>query len=973
LRVGHSSSEGEGVTARRRARWVALSLVFAGAGLVWAQAQPQPTGPSGTGSPPKGSGAAGTVAAGERSGGAPEKVTMDFDNVEIAEIVKAMAKLVKKRFVYDERVKGTVTVLSEEPVSIEQAYHMFESVLQLKGFTIVEGSTGELKIIPSREAKQAPLDMLRDEDLPSHRDLFATRLISLHYVKAATIEPMLRQFASSDASLIGDVRTNTLLVTDTGANIAHMLQIVAALDVPLFEEQIRVIQLEHASAVELTAQLREVFGSESRPDAAAPAQSVAANSIVRSRAQAAAAAAREAAAAAAREAGAGGAEGAGAAAGGMMGATAEPHFIPDPRTNSILVMAPHVILEQVQRIVTLLDYARPGGGTINIYRLKNADATEMAKTLASLAQGPGATGATGTGSGPNPYALSADSMRVSQAGSANPFGAALPPPGTIAAGSAGGPGGAAVTAVLAGDIRITAERATNALIIQSSAQQYAALIPVIEKLDVRRPQVLIEGLVLEVQVDKGDSLGTNLLYNTLFGGDQRGTGFSSSPTGAVPPPLSSSDPNALASAAVGALSNAVFTSTLLGRTVTFTDAAGHVRTLPVIEAVVQASQQNNDTNIMAAPQILTADNAEAQLVVGENRPFPTQQLSAVSPLQTVGTTTPSFQTSTQVERRDVGIKMRVTPQITEGDTVRLKIFAEVSNVTSDVNPLGPTTNNRQIENTVYVNDGESVMIGGIIQDKLTSGERKVPVLGDIPVLGRLFGSQSDTVSKTNLLLLLTPHVVRGPKDLEQLTLEKRERFRAAAGEPSTPAEREQRQKAIDAGLDVPLDPNPVRREIGSHTQRYPTERLPELRQEREQREQQRQRELEQQGEPDAARSGPQAGALAPEPTSSPKSPQAAPEPMPSPESAREPEGPGSAHGSYLVQLQSLESASQAMALLNRLQGLGYAGSVVLQRGDDDAVLYDIRLGPYPSEATARRAGLAVEKATKRKAFVTLSK
>jgi general secretion pathway protein D len=189
------------------------------------------------------------------------EVMIDFDNVELVQLIKAMAKIVKKRFVYDDRVKGAVTIISQEPVTPAEAFRMFESVLQLKGYTIVEGTTGELKIIPSREVKQTPVAMLSDDGALAPRDVFGTRLVPLRYVKVGQIEGTLRQFASADASLIGDVRTNTLIVTDTGTNIARMMAIIAAIDVPLFEEQVKVLQLEYASATEMTSQLQEIFGA----------------------------------------------------------------------------------------------------------------------------------------------------------------------------------------------------------------------------------------------------------------------------------------------------------------------------------------------------------------------------------------------------------------------------------------------------------------------------------------------------------------------------------------------------------------------------------------------------------------------------------------------------------------------------------------------------------------------------------------
>jgi Flp pilus assembly secretin CpaC len=377
-----------------------------------------------------------------------------------------------------------------------------------------------------------------------------------------------------------------------------------------------------------------------------------------------------------------------------------------------------------------------------------------------------------------------------------------------------------------------------------------------------------------------------------------------------------SDANAISSVtglASGATSAAGFITAFLGKTVSIPDPnnPGSFIQVPWIRALISASESDQNTNIISAPTILTADKKEAEIVVGQNIPVPTSRLQAA------GTTTDPnnpFQTSQNISRQDVGVTLRVTPQISEGDTVRLNVFQEISEVvpgSGAASDLGPTTTNRKVENTVYVRDGEAVMIGGILSDVQHENESKVPWLGDIPVLGWAFkGTHSDS-RKINLIIVLTPRIVRDPQDLERLTVENRERFKSASspGIDLTPEEKEERRKALEAGIPLPIDPNPVRRELERHDQRYPVEELPQLREESIEREKARAAEIEALKKKDAA-------------------------------------------GSYLVQVAHFSSAEDAVALLQKLIADGYDGTVFSQSEQGETTHW-VQLGPYSNEAKAQ--------------------
>ena len=798
-------------------------------------------------------------------------VSLDFQDADITEVISTIAKATGKNFLYDDRVRGRVTVISPEPVTVDEAYRVFESILAVKGFTTVPAPGGVLKILPLRDAKENPIETVPGEHVAENRDTFITRLLPLHYVKADAISDTIKPLVSKEASVIPYGQTNTLIITDAAANIRRLTEIINQIDVSTYQEQIKLIPIQYADATQLKQQLDSIFNDEG--GGGSPGQP----------------GVRRARAVQQPNPGIPGV----APSDTVGGGASEPRFIPDERTNSIVVIATKTILQSIERIIALLDYKRKGAGRIHVYRLKNADADEIAQTLSSLASGsPGGGGATG---------LRSSTTRTSLTGlggtSQNPAGSALAGLG----GGGGGVGGSAV-AELGDGVRITADAPTNSLIIQASAEAYATISEVIDALDVRRPQVMVEALIMEVDANPTEALGAGWIANMKTkDGSVIGIGSESGDPGTT---------SGVTSGLVDGLSNpGRFTAALLGKTISITDPNGVVHQVPVIQGLITASETAANTNIISAPTILTADKKEAEIVVGQNIPVPTSRLQAA------GTTTDpnqAFQTSQNIARQDVGVTLRVTPQISEGDTVRLNIFQEISEVQPDADStLGPTTKNRKVENTVYVRDGEAVMIGGILSDVQNEGETKVPWLGDIPILGWAFKSTSSDGRKINLLVILTPRIVRDPLDLERLTVENRERFKSASA-PSidlSDGEKEERRKALEAGIPLPIDPNPVRRELERHDQRYPVEELPDLREQSLEREKSREREIESLKKKEAS-------------------------------------------GSYLVQVAHFTSAEDAVELLQKLIADGYDGTVFSQSEGGETTHW-VQLGPYTNEAKAQ--------------------
>jgi general secretion pathway protein D len=826
--------------SRRRpglgARLLAVGLVAAGLAAAPAQAQRRVVKP----------------AAQPAAEAASDLVTLDFDDVELSVVIDTISRMTGRNFIYDDRVRGRVTIVSPSPIPVEQAFAVFESVLQVKGFTTVTTPGGAIKVVPVREAKESSIETVKSSRRPPNRDRFVTRLIPLNYIDAESIVTTLKPLVSKDAAMAAYAPTNTVILTESASNIRRLISILESIDVETYKEELAVIEVEYADAATLAEQVSEIYGADvSSTGAASPRRS-----------------SRRRTSTTPEPAGA-------------TGRRAHVRILTDERTNSLLVLAARQQLEEVRRLVAKLDVPVTGGGRIHVYYLKHANAEELGQTLGGLVSGraptapTGGTTATGTGAG-----AAARALRASVAG-------------------------------LGGGVTVTADPATNALIIQASQEGFNTLRAVIEQLDIVRPQVLVEALIMEVDVTNNMDLGVSALIRYINGDTEFAiaTATDAAAIAATGGAVGGAGP--LANLAAQPLVAAI------RRNTTNPDADGNpTEDGTVIDGIIRASAGNGDINIISAPHILTSDNEQAEIRVGDNIPIVTSRVQSATG-QTVG-----LSSSVNVERQDIGVTLRVTPQITEGDTLRLEIFQEITNVnealsdlTGDPESVGVALSNRRVENTVVVADGETVVIGGLIGDANQDVVTKVPWLGDIPVLGWLFKSTSTSVVKQNLLVFLTPRIVRTAADLEHETIRKREEFRDRSGEAlelsedEVETEAERFAEAQAAGLPYMPDDygNPVRRSITGHSARYPLERMREIERQR----------LEEQAEEEARRV---AALRAPE---------------------------------YYLQTAIFGDAEAAAALLTDLIDSGHDGTLVSEE-KSGAVLYEIHLGPYADLEEARR-------------------
>ena len=668
-----------------------------------------------------------------------EYVTMDFQDVDLVVLVKFISELTGKNFIIDEKVRGKVTVISPTKITKDEAYQVFESVLDIKGFTTVPAGS-VIKIVQARDAVGKSIETLTEADYRSVSDRFITRLLPLKYVSAEDVKRILDPLKSKAGGQIDlYTPTNTIIFTDTSLNINRFLKIIKVIDVAGFETVIEVIPIKYALADVIASELEAVLqASTSSQTKAQPAKSV------RSRRRSKTSTSSR-----------------------TQDRDSGIKIIPDERTNSLIVVATLDQLKMIKDLIARLDFDTPRTyGKIHVYYLQYADAEELSGVLNSLVSG---TGMSRTGM---------SRSRTGQTGMSGRTGRT-----SRTQGQAGIPPGVSrMLESFESEVSITADIATNSMIIIASPQDYITLKGVIDKLDIKRRQVYVEAVFMEVKPDAirkigmefrsgiplegGDvvdkialggtewGLGTNDLLDTLSGALTLLT--DGDPSGSGTPPS-----NPLALSATGMTFGAVFdTITIPGIGVT----------IPANIFLIRALQEDSETNILSNPHLVAMDNEEAEIVVGQNVPFVT------------GTSQSTVSTVMSVTRENVGITLRFTPQISESDYIKLVLYVEISSVAekgaggTDPDKVGPTTLTRTATNTVIVKDSQTIVIGGLIDDRITRLESKVPWLGDIPFLGWFFRYESKNVEKTNLMLFLTPHILWEDADVDHFMQMNKERM-----------------------------------------------------------------------------------------------------------------------------------------------------------------------------------------------------
>jgi len=632
-----------------------------------------------------------------------EPVTLNFSNAEIEAVARTMASITGFNVVVDPRVKGTLTLVTEKPISRAAAMNQFLAALRLQGFTMVE-SAGLYKVIPEADAKLQSAGVSVSENAPAAADLpagnqISTQIFRLNFESANNMVTVLRPLISPNNTINANPGNNSLVITDYADNLRRLARIIAAMDVAN-ATGVEVLTLKHAIAVDLAPLLLRLIES-SGPTTGAGDTSF------------------------------------------------KTTLIAEPRSNTLIVRAANAArLALVRSLVDKLDQpvaigSNGAAGNIYVVYLKNADATKLAVTLRAAM-----TGQTQTSPAP----------------------AAVGTPGTAAVTATGSSTGG----------QVQADAATNSLIITAPEPQYRQLRAVIDKLDSRRAQVLVESLIAEVSSDKAAQFG--IQWQALLGAGTStvgvlGTNFT-----------------------VGGTNIFNLASAIQGGNVPASSAGGNfglghkINDLWVLGALANLLQSTGDGNVLATPTLLTLDNEEAKIVIGQNVPFVTGSYTSNN------TSSGSVNPFTTVDRKDVGLTLKVRPQISENGTVKMVIYQEVSSIQAGtmLNPNGPTTNKRSIESTVVVDDGNLVVLGGLLQDEYSGNEQKIPMLGDVPGVGALFRTDTRERKKTNLMVFLRPVVVRSSTDVDALSMDRYDLMRSVQ-QVAQPAE----------SVTVPINQAPV--------------------------------------------------------------------------------------------------------------------------------------------------------------------
>ncbi len=602
-----------------------------------------------------------------------QQVTMDFDGVDIKVFIKFIADITGRNFILDEKVSGKVTVISPRKMSLDEAYQVFLSVLEVNGYGTVRVG-GVTKIVKSAEAITKSLETTMD--LPALReDRMVTQIIPLKHADANDMRTLLSPLISKGTSqLLAYPQSNVLIITDTMSNIQKIVDILNVVDVTGFAQEVRIFTLTYASASDLSTKLTEILAEDK----------TAQTSRIRTARQA-----------------------------GVVGGKASAKIIPYERTNALIVLASAMDMPEIEILIKTLDIPTPSGKEdIHVYYLQYANAEDMAKVLTDI---------------PTPESPEAANAVKGKT--------------TAARGTSQNQ-----------EIKISSDPETNSLIIYADPYAYRTIVETIKYLDIPRKQVYIKALIMEVNTEKDFKVGVEWTFFEDFKYDdgqriggvfgRTGQSFISSP----------------ADLPSGSLLGVV------GETITIGSGDTQI-TFPNMTSFINAMATDSDVHIISTPQIITMDNKEAEIKVGANVPYVTK---------TDTDSTNINRTVRTFDYRDVGVTLRLTPQINQQGNIRIELFQENTTLVpgQGEEEFAPTTLKRSATTTVTVKDGSTMVIGGLIGDTLTLGDTRVPLLSRIPLLGYLFKSMSNVKETTNLYIFLTPRIIDTDDKVEGLYQEK---------------------------------------------------------------------------------------------------------------------------------------------------------------------------------------------------------
>lgn len=674
--------------------------------------------------------------------------------MDVQDLIQTISEITGENFILDESVKGKkITVVAPGGFKSENAMRLFETILSLNGFSVVK-KDGTNLIVPKRDIKFQDIPTEFGTDYAESSDGFITRLVELQNVQASEVANILKPLVSREGDIVVYPATNTLIIIERVDNLNRILKIIENFDV---ETEIEFIKIENGDAAEVATKLLEIFatsGSSSSGSSRAASQKTAALTQQRGRNTSRTSRTNRATA-----------QNAPAITAQSTQESSPVSFkvITDERTNSLIIIAYPGDMAKIKAVIEILDVKTDEQQDgIFVIRVLNADAEQIVGVLSALFGGGGGGGGSGFAQ-QRAQRTSGFGGSGSAIGSGSTGGSTFGQSQSISRQNTGGGGGSVVAET--DDLRITADPATNSVIIIGSRRDYEEIKDVIDELDIRRKQVFVEAAILEVSLDKIRSFGTNLSIGFTINDSTLGFGGTNLP--GIPSLLGvAANPDAAANL-VGSLSG-LFLG-VVGEEVDV-DGSGPIPPIPSFTALFQALTSLTDVNVLSTPSIITTDNEPAEIIVADVIPFPTGS--------TVGDGGVTVQT---IEREPVGIRLSITPQISEGEFINLNILTEVSAIRSAPVPglnteeFGIATTTRTADSSVVVKNGQTIVIGGLVQDRESVLQNRVPVLGSIPVLGNLFKFKQRQSTKINLMILLTPRIVENEVDMQRILEERQKR------------------------------------------------------------------------------------------------------------------------------------------------------------------------------------------------------
>lgn len=624
--------------------------------------------------------------------------SFDFPNADIQDIVKAISELTGKNFIIDPGVRGKITILAPTKITVAEAYKAFLSALAINGYAIVP-SGAFFKIRTARNAQRDGIETYSGNYYPS-ADQMITKIFHLKHIQAEVVNRELRMLQSKDGELSIYPPTNSLLISDYGANIDRISRILSQLDVPGFEDQLEVIRVKFAKSKDMAELIMKIINKGEKPQAGG-AFTAGVPRFGQSRPQ--------------------------------QGNTGSAYFmvIPDDRTNSLIVTGNKAGFERIHRLLQQLDRPLPGGdgGGVNVYYVKYGDAKKIAATLAGVAKDAGPKPGGGTSGAPGAPVIS-------------------PTQGVQAT----------TTEIFGGDVKITADEGTNSLVVVASKADYETVLKLLRKIDVQRDQVYIEAIIMELR--NSDTTDYQIGYFKYAGSNGARVGFQGfqgdtlngliSPVGGNGVILPFGDPN----------STVTITPIGAGGTSTSTPI-----TLPSLLGFINFLKTNKNANVLSTPSILTLDAQEGKISVGDKVAVGLQPV-AVAAGSAPASPVPTFE--------EANIELKVKPFISADDgNIRMELKASVKQPSSAPIPKGLADTTQQlatrlIDTNIIVHHGDTAMLGGLMKEVENETISKVPLLGDIPILGWLFKSRNVIRDKTNLVMFLTPKIIKSREDGRKL-------------------------------------------------------------------------------------------------------------------------------------------------------------------------------------------------------------